>query len=175
MRGLPHQGARHSTVDHGDASDGVFLLLHLWMLPSSWAILLTNDIPLLLSSLWMVSRANGSISCEWRRLQQLRVEGSLGARKRRVEPTPGVGQAGRLGPTGPDPSQPGSVAPSLPWVLMYLCTLPPPLTPFWWCHPRIQNGGSPCMQSGLLRFNPRVCSVVTLWSLPPLGVISPSS
>jgi hypothetical protein len=24
MRGLPHQGARHGTVDHGDASDGVF-------------------------------------------------------------------------------------------------------------------------------------------------------
>jgi hypothetical protein len=27
MRRLPHQGARHSTFDHGDASDGVFLLL----------------------------------------------------------------------------------------------------------------------------------------------------
>jgi hypothetical protein len=47
-----------------------------------------------------------------------------------AEPTPGVGQAGRLGPTGPGPSRPGSVAPSLPWVLMYLCTLPPPLAPF---------------------------------------------
>jgi hypothetical protein len=40
IRRLPHQGARHDTVDHGDASDGVFLLLHLWVLPSSWAILL---------------------------------------------------------------------------------------------------------------------------------------
>jgi hypothetical protein len=25
---------------------------------------------------------------------------------------------------------PGSVAPSLPWVLMSLCTLPPPFAPF---------------------------------------------
>jgi hypothetical protein len=36
MRRLPHQGATHSTVNHGDASDGVFLLLHLWVLPSRW-------------------------------------------------------------------------------------------------------------------------------------------
>jgi hypothetical protein len=40
IRRLPHQGARHGTVDHGDASDSVFLLLHLWVLPSRWAILL---------------------------------------------------------------------------------------------------------------------------------------
>jgi hypothetical protein len=49
MRRLPHQGARHGTVDHGDASDGVFLLLHLWVLPSSRVILLANDFPPLLS------------------------------------------------------------------------------------------------------------------------------
>jgi hypothetical protein len=61
MRRLPHQGARHGTVDHGDTSDGVFLLLHLWVLPSSRAILLANDLPPLLSSLWMASWANGSI------------------------------------------------------------------------------------------------------------------
>jgi hypothetical protein len=29
-RRLPHQGARHSTVDQGYPSDGVFFLLHLW-------------------------------------------------------------------------------------------------------------------------------------------------
>jgi hypothetical protein len=83
MRRLPHQGARHSTVDHGDASDGVFLLIHLWVLPSSRVILPANDLPPLLSSLWMASRVNGSLSCEWRRLQQLRVEGSSGATKGR--------------------------------------------------------------------------------------------
>jgi hypothetical protein len=44
MRRLPHQGARHDTVDHGDASNHVFLLLHLWVLPSNRAILLANDL-----------------------------------------------------------------------------------------------------------------------------------
>jgi hypothetical protein len=45
MRRLPHQGARYGTVNHGDTSNGVFLLLHLWVLPSSLAILLPNDLP----------------------------------------------------------------------------------------------------------------------------------
>jgi hypothetical protein len=31
------------------------------------------------------------------------------------------------------------------------------------------------MKSDLLHFNPRGCSFITLWSLPPLGVISSSS
>jgi hypothetical protein len=43
MRRLPHQGAGYSTVDLGDATDGVFLLLHLWVLPSRWAILLQRS------------------------------------------------------------------------------------------------------------------------------------
>jgi hypothetical protein len=74
MRRLPHQGARHGTVDHGDASDSVFLLLHLWVLPSSWAILLPNDLPpLSLACGWLLG-ANVSLSCEWRRLHELRVE-----------------------------------------------------------------------------------------------------
>jgi hypothetical protein len=71
MRRLPQQGARHSTVDHGDASDGVFLLLHLWVLPSRWAILLQR-FPSSLSSLWMASR------CEW--LSPLRMVAPLGVR-----------------------------------------------------------------------------------------------
>jgi hypothetical protein len=174
MRRLPHQGARHGTVDHGDASDNVFLLLHLWVLPSSWVILLPNDLPPLLSSLWMASR------CEW--LSVLRMAAppwtwgwrTFGCNRRRAELTPGVGQAGRLGPTGLGPSRPGSVAPSLPWDLMYLCTLPPLFALFWWCHPRVQDGGSPYMKIGLLRFNPQGCSFVTLWSFPPLEGISSS-
>jgi hypothetical protein len=28
MRSLPQQGAKHGVVDHGDASDGVFIQLH---------------------------------------------------------------------------------------------------------------------------------------------------
>jgi hypothetical protein len=102
-------------------------------------------------------------------LKILRVQGKV------VVPTPGLGQAGRLGPTGSSPSRTGSVAPSLLWVLRWLCTLPPPLEPFWRCHPRIQDGGSPYMKFGLLRFNPRGCSFVTLRSSPPLEVISSSS
>jgi hypothetical protein len=76
----PHQGARHSIVDHGDASDGVFLLLHLRVLPSRWAILLRRS-PSSLSSLWMASRCEWLSPCEWRHLQDFRVEDPSGARK----------------------------------------------------------------------------------------------
>jgi hypothetical protein len=146
----------------------------LWVLPSRWAILLRRS-PSSLSSLWMASR------CEWLFLMRMAAPpGTQGWRsfmckERGAEPTLELGQAGRLGPTGPGPPRPGSVAPSLPWVLMHLCTLPPPLAPFWRCHPRVQDGGCPCMKSGLLRFNPRGCSFVTLRSSPPLKVISSSS
>jgi hypothetical protein len=58
IRRLPHQGVRHSIVDHGFPSDGVFLLLHLWVLPSRWTIYLRRS-PSSLSSLWMASW------CEW--------------------------------------------------------------------------------------------------------------
>jgi hypothetical protein len=81
MRRLPHQGARHGTVDHVDASDGVFLLLHLWVLPSSWAILLLNNLPPLSLAYGWPLGANGSLPCEWWCLHELRVEGSSGARE----------------------------------------------------------------------------------------------
>jgi hypothetical protein len=58
IRRLPHQGARHGTVDHGHPSDGVFLLLHLRVLLSRWSIFLQRS-PFSLSSLWMASW------CEW--------------------------------------------------------------------------------------------------------------
>jgi hypothetical protein len=163
MRRLPHQGARHGTVDHGDASDSVFLLLHLWVFPSSRAILLTNDLPPLRSSLWMASQENGSLSGEWQRLEQLKVEGYSGARKGRPNRPPEWARPAQFG---------RPFAPVGPHVFMHF---PPPLAPFWRCHPRVQDGGSPCMKSGLLRFNPRGCSFVTLRSLPLLGVISSSS
>jgi hypothetical protein len=41
-RRLTHQGARHSTVDHSYLFDGVFLLLHLCVLPSRWLISLLS-------------------------------------------------------------------------------------------------------------------------------------
>jgi hypothetical protein len=80
IRRLPHQGARQGTVDHGHPSDSVFLLIHLWVLPSRWLILIRRS-PSSLSSFWMASRANGSLLREWRRLQGLRVEDPSGARK----------------------------------------------------------------------------------------------
>jgi hypothetical protein len=86
--------------------------------------------PLSLACGWPLG-ANDSLFCEWRCLHKLRVEDPSGARKRGAEPTPGVGQAGRLGPTSPGPSRPDSIAPSLPWVLMCLCTLHPPFSLFW--------------------------------------------
>jgi hypothetical protein len=72
--------------------------------------------PLSLACGWPLD-ANGSLFREWRRLQGLRVEDPSGA-KRGAEPTPELGQAGQLGSTGLGPSRPGSVTPSLPWVLV---------------------------------------------------------
>jgi hypothetical protein len=119
--------------------------------------------------------------CEWLSISRMAgppgTKGwiSFGCKERGAEPTLRVGQAGRLGPTDPGPSRPGSVTPSLPWVLVWLYTLPPPLARFWWCHPRVQDGGSPCMKFGLLHFNPRGCFFVTLRSSPSLVVIASSS
>jgi hypothetical protein len=76
-----HQGARHGNVDHGGASDGVFLLLHLWVLPSIWAILLRRSpSSLSLACGWPLG-VNVSLYCEWRCLQGFRVEDPSSARK----------------------------------------------------------------------------------------------
>jgi hypothetical protein len=106
MRRLPHQGARHSTVDHGDASDGVFLLLHLWILPSRWAILLRRS-PSSLSSLWMASRCEWLSPCEWRRLQNFRVEDPSSARKGGLNRPPEWARPAGLG--RPAQAHPGPV------------------------------------------------------------------
>jgi hypothetical protein len=79
-RRLPHQGAGHSTVDHGFPSDGVFLLLHMRVLPSRWTISLRRS-PSSLFSLWMASWCEWLSPCEWGRLQGFRVEDPSGARK----------------------------------------------------------------------------------------------
>jgi hypothetical protein len=90
IRRLPHQGARHSTVDHGFPSDGVFLLLHLWVLPSRWTISLWRS-PSSLSSLWMVrmalSLSNGGAS-RVLGLKILRVQEKGG----RTDPRSGLGR-----------------------------------------------------------------------------------
>jgi hypothetical protein len=73
--------------------------------------------PLSLACGWLLG-ANGSLYCEWRRLHEIRVEDPSAARKGGGEPMLEVGQAGQIGPTSPGPFWPGSVAPSLPWLLM---------------------------------------------------------
>jgi hypothetical protein len=106
-----------------------------------------------LSSLWM------AFWCEWLSplsnggAQAFRVQDPSGARKTGLNRPPKW-----AGPAGLGPPRPGSVTPFAPWVLMHLCTLPPPLAWFWWCHPRVQDGGSLRMKFGFLRFNPRECS-----------------
>jgi hypothetical protein len=73
MRRLPHQGARHGTVDHGDASDGLFFLR---VERSSFEDLS----PLSVACGWPLG-ANGSLYCEWRHLHGLRVENPSDGRK----------------------------------------------------------------------------------------------
>jgi hypothetical protein len=75
----------------------------------------SGDLPSLALACGWPLCVNGSLFREWRRLQGLKVEDPSGARG--AEPTPKLGQAGRLGLTGPGSSRPGSVAPSHPWVL----------------------------------------------------------
>jgi hypothetical protein len=65
---------------------------------------------------------NGSLLCEWRRLPGFSVEDPSGARKGGPNRPLEWARPADLGPP-----RPGSVAPSLPWFLMHLCTLPLPL------------------------------------------------
>jgi hypothetical protein len=93
-RRLPHQGAGHSTVDHGFPSDGVFLLLRVRVLPSRWTISLRRS-PSSLSSLWIASWCEWLSPCQWRCIQGFRVEDPSGARKGGPKRPPGwAGPAG---------------------------------------------------------------------------------
>jgi hypothetical protein len=130
----------------------------------------SGDLPSL-SSLCMVSQYEWLSPREWRCLQDFRVEDPSGARKggpnRRwkwARPA-GLGWPAQahLGPARSPLRTRGSSSDYA------LC--PPPLTWFWRCHPRVQDGGSPCMKFGLLHFNPRGCSFVALRSSPPSEVI----
>jgi hypothetical protein len=123
-----------------------------------------------LSSLWTASWANGSPL-------NVGAPTCLGLHRLHAQEMGGrtddrMGQAGRPRPTGLSPFWPSSAAPSLPWVLLTLCTLPPSIASFWRCHPHVQDRGSSRMKFGLLHFNPHGCSFVTLQSFTPLGVIS---
>jgi hypothetical protein len=182
MRRLPHQGARHSTVDHGDASDGVFLLLRgcrgrASTSSSTCGCFLRVErsslrmISLLsfLSSLWTASRENGSLSVNGGAHTYLGLH-HLHAQEMGDRTASGMGQA--------DWPRPISAWFSCPFAHvgpLAILHFAPSLASFWRHHPRVQDRGSSHMKFGLLRFNPQGCSFVTLRSLPPLGVISSCS
>jgi hypothetical protein len=127
-----------------------------------------------LSNLWTASWANDSLPMNGGASTYLGLT-HLHAQETGDRTASGMGRVGQPRLTGPGPFWPASVAPSRTRVLLSLCTLSPPFAPFWRCHPRVQDGGSSHMKFGLLRFNPRGCSFVTLRSLPPLVVISSNS
>jgi hypothetical protein len=128
-RKLPHQGARHGTVYHGDASDGVFLLLHLWVLPLSWATF-SQMISLLFSLAcgWPLGRmalclANGGASSNLG-LKDLRVQEKEG----RTDPWSGPGRTAWADQPRPIPARFGRpFAPVGPHVFMHFapstCTI----------------------------------------------------
>jgi hypothetical protein len=165
MRRLPYQGDRHGTVDHGDASDGVFLLLHLWVLPSRWAIFLRRP-PSSISSFWMASQCECLSLSAYGGAPGTKGWRSFGCKER------GPNRLGNWARPAGSARLGRPFAPVGPHVIMLFA---PPFASFWRCHTRVQDGGSPCMKSGLLRFNPRGCSFITLRSLPPVEVISSSS
>jgi hypothetical protein len=104
----------------------------------------SGDLPSLSLDCGWPPGANGSAPCEWRRLQDFRVENPSGARRGgQIDPRPTSARFGR------------PFAPVGPHAFMHFA---PSLALFWRCHPRVQDGGSLCMKSGLLRFNPRGCS-----------------
>jgi hypothetical protein len=106
IRRLPHKGARHGTVDHGHPSEGVFLLLHLWVLPSRWSIpVRRSPSSLSLACGWPPS-ANGSFlpnggTSRALGLKILRVQGRGANRRREWARPAGLGR--------PAQAHPGSV------------------------------------------------------------------
>jgi hypothetical protein len=80
IRRLPHQGARHSIIDHGHPSvvSSFFSTCGCFLRGGRSP---SGDIPpLSLACGWPLG-ANGSLACEWQRLQGFRVEDPSGARK----------------------------------------------------------------------------------------------
>jgi hypothetical protein len=126
------------------------------------------------SSLWMTSQANGSLPANGGSSTSLGLH-LLHAQEMGGRTDTGMGQASQPGLTGTGPFRLGSVAPSHTLVLFTFFTLSPSIASFWRCQPHVQDGESSRMKFGLLQFIPRGCSYVTLWSSPPLGVISSCS
>jgi hypothetical protein len=131
--------------------------------------------PLSLACGWPLG-ANGSLFCEWRRFQGLRVEDPSGARKGGLNRPWNWARPAGLG--RPAQAHPGLARLGHPFALVgpqVIMHFAPSTCTILAMSSRVQDGGSPCMKFGLLRFNPRGCSFVTLRSSPPLEVISSSS
>jgi hypothetical protein len=101
---------------------------------------------------------NGSLPVQWRRLQGFRVEDPSGVRKTGPNRPPEWAEPAGLGRPAwahLSPVRSPLLSRGSSWDYA-LC--PPPLSWFWRCHPRVQDGGSLRMKFGLLHFNPRGCS-----------------
>jgi hypothetical protein len=174
MTRLPHQGAAHSTVDHGDASDGVFLLVHLWVLPSRWAILLRRS-PSALSSLWMASwwewlslSPNGGASTTLG-LKILRVQGKGG----RTDPRSGPGWPAWADWPRPIPTRfSRPFAPVVPQVIMHFA---PSICMILTMSSSRRRWRFSVHEVRSFTLQSRGCSFIALQSFPPLEVISSSS
>jgi hypothetical protein len=130
----------------------------------------SEDLPSLSLSCGWPPDANGSPLYEWRRLQCFRAEDPSGARKGGAEPTLGVGQAGRPGPTLARFGRP--FAPMGPHAFMHLDPSTCMILTMSSSRPRwrfsVQEVRSFTLQSP-------GCSFVTLRYSSPLEVISSSS
>jgi hypothetical protein len=187
MRRLPDQGARHSTIDHGDTCDGVFLFLRGCrgrastssstcgcFLQVERSFLRMTSLLSFLSSLWMASRVNGSLPVNGEAFTSLGLY-LLQAQERGEWTGIRVGQAGRPGPARLGPLRPSSVALLVHTDCFDILNLAPLicmiLTKLSWR----PSQGSSRMKFALLCFDPRGYSFVILLSSPPLGVISSCS
>jgi hypothetical protein len=82
-----------------------------------------------LSSLWTTSRVNGSPSANGG------AHTDLGLHHLHAQEMGGRTDSAR--PNGLGPFRLGLVTPSLPWVLLTFCTLPPSIASFWQRYPRV--------------------------------------
>jgi hypothetical protein len=172
MRRLPHQGAGHSTVDHGIPSDGVFLLLHERVLPSRWLISLRRSSSSL-SSLWMVSSANDSPFLSNGGAQAFRVQDPSGARKTGPnQPPEWAGPAGLGRRPGPTSARFGRPFRSVgPYAFMYFAPSTCMILTMSSSRPRWRFS-SPEVRSFTLQSSG--VFLVALRSLPPLEISSSS-
>jgi hypothetical protein len=134
-----HWSSNHtwsSTVDHGDASDGVFILFRGCRGRASTSSSTCGcfvrversssqmiSILCFLSSLWMTFQVNGSPSANDGANINLGLH-HIHAQEMGDRTDVGIGQAGRPGPTEPSPFHHGSIAPSHTWSSCHFA-LPP--------------------------------------------------